>query len=244
MVSTPAPLLLALESATAWLGVALFRGVEPIARWRERAPGASSDALVPAVVALLHRCGVAPGEVEQFAVSVGPGSFTGLRVAVATAKGLAFGEGPVVAPVPTLEALARGVRAAGAGEAQVVAVLDARRGELYAAAYGLDGTERLAPSLLRPASLAARLPCVSTCLAGDAVEVAADALRARLGGALRCCPPPVGAPDPVAVGRLGVEILRRGEGVRPEALHPHYLRRAEAEVRRAAAGGSGSSGRG
>ena len=235
MTGPRSPLLLALESATAWLGVALLRGSQPVAQWRERAPGMGSDALVPAVSALLRRVDIAPAEVEQLAVSVGPGSFTGLRVAVATAKGLAFGEGPIVAPVPTLKALARGAAWAGAREDQIVAVLDARRGELYAAVYGANGTERLAPALLRPEDLAERLSPVSTCLVGDGVALAAAALRARLGGHLRCWPPPAGAPDPVAVGRLGAEILARGGGVRPEELSPRYLRRAEAEVRRAAA---------
>jgi len=150
-------------------------------------------------------------------------------------KGLAFGGEALVVPVPTLAALA--LRAAPA-PGPIAALLDARRGEVYAAIYDGDpGLQpRVGPAVLRPealaeviATLAAEVPCT---VIGEGVAVVADALRARFGDALRLVPPPAGLPDAVAVGRLAARLLAAGAGIAAEALTPVYVRRAEAEVQR------------
>lgn len=226
------PLLLAIESATAVAGVALLRGETVIASRTLATDRPASELLLPAIVALLDDARVAIGDVEAFAVSVGPGSFTGLRVGVSTAKGLAFGSDRLVVPVPTLAALASCAESA---PGPVVALLDARRGEVYAAAYEGDvfSAPRFGPAVMRPDALAdaiaaldAQRPCT---LIGEGVPVVAEALRARLGDGVRFVE---AAADPVAVGRLGVRLLARGDGIAADALAPVYVRRAEAEVRR------------
>lgn len=230
------PLLLAIESATpAAAGVALMRGEMAIASRALSSARPASETLLPAVVALLEEAGVALAAIDAFAVSVGPGSFTGLRVGVATVKGLAFGGEALVVAVPTLAALA--LRAAPA-PGPIAALLDARRGEVYAALYDGDPglPPRVGPSVLRPealaevlATLAAETPCT---VIGEGIAVVADALHARFGNALRLVPPPDGRPDAVAVGRLGARLLAAGAGIAAETLTPVYVRRAEAEVQR------------
>jgi tRNA threonylcarbamoyladenosine biosynthesis protein TsaB len=230
------PLLLAIETATtAAAGVALMRGDAVLVSRALPSERPASETLLPAVLEVLEEAGVALAAIEAFAVSVGPGSFTGLRVGVATVKGLAFGGEALVVPVPTLAALA--LRAAPA-PGPIAALLDARRGEVYAAIYDGDpGLQpRVGPAVLRPealaevvATLAAELPCT---VIGEGVAVVADALRARFGDALRLVPPPAGLPDAVAVGRLGARLLAAGAGIAAEALTPVYVRRAEAEVQR------------
>ena len=102
------------------------------------APGRdAAESLLPAVEDLLRAAGCELAAIEAFALSIGPGSFTGLRVGIATVKGLAFGTPRPVAPVSTLAALAVG---AGRADVPVVPMLDARRGEVYAAAYAGGGT--------------------------------------------------------------------------------------------------------
>jgi tRNA threonylcarbamoyladenosine biosynthesis protein TsaB len=229
------PLLLAIETATAAAGVALLRGDAVVAS--RALPGArpASETLLPTVIALLQEAGVALPAIEVFAVSAGPGSFTGLRVGVATVKGLAFGSEAIVVSVPTLAALA--LRAASA-PGPIAALLDARRGEVYAAVYDRDppSPPRVGPVVLRPDALAdilATLATDATCtVIGEGVVVVADVLRARLGDRLRLVPPPAGLPDPVAVGRLGARLLAAGAGFTADALTPVYVRRAEAEVQR------------
>ena len=97
------------------------------------------------VDAVLGAAKVSLASVECFAVSIGPGSFTSLRVGLATVKGLAFGSDSPVAPVSTLAALAwEAVRAAGSTEVDVAAALDARRGEVYGGVFRCSATPRIA----------------------------------------------------------------------------------------------------
>jgi len=95
------------------------------------------------------------GEVELLAVGIGPGSFTGLRVGIATAKALALSRGLPLRGVGTLDALGRGLGEA-AGDRQCLAVLDARRGEVAAALYDSDGGRLWGPTLSSPEELGER----------------------------------------------------------------------------------------
>ncbi|HXK26563.1 MAG TPA: tRNA (adenosine(37)-N6)-threonylcarbamoyltransferase complex dimerization subunit type 1 TsaB [Myxococcota bacterium] len=220
-----APLLLAIESAVR-PGVALLRGDDACARRECAHPAAQT--LLPAIADLLAEAGVALADVEAFAISIGPGSFTGLRVGLATLKGLAFGSGLPAVAVPTLAALAAD---APPGEGAVVAALDARRGEVYAAAFDPKAGHALAwlpEGVYRAAALADALPLPCR-VVGEGAAIAAGALRARGAGVLLH---PECAPHAEAVGRLAQRMLARGEGVDPASLVPRYVRRAEAEVRR------------
>jgi tRNA threonylcarbamoyladenosine biosynthesis protein TsaB len=96
------------------------------------------------------------GSVERLAVGIGPGSFTGLRVGIATAKALALSRGLPLSGVGTLDALARGFEE-GAGDRDRLAVLDARRGEVAAALYSVDGEALWGPLLATPDELAERI---------------------------------------------------------------------------------------
>jgi tRNA threonylcarbamoyladenosine biosynthesis protein TsaB len=213
--------------------VALLRGEALLAERRAPPDRPGSEGLLPAIDALLRRAGCPVAALEAFAVCAGPGSFTGLRVGIATVKGLAFGSSAPVAAVGTLAALAR--RAPPTRD-PIVAVLDAKRGEVYAAAFAGAGPEELVPEglpegLYTPEELAARLPA-RCLLVGDGVEVCGERLREALGPGVRSLPPPRGRPRARDVGVLGARMLRRGEGIAAEDLVPRYLRRAEAEARR------------
>jgi tRNA threonylcarbamoyladenosine biosynthesis protein TsaB len=94
--------------------------------------------------------------VDLIAVGLGPGTFTGLRVGISTARGLAVGLGLPARGVCTLDALATGIGAAGAS-GQRLAVLDGRRGEVFAALYEPDGTRAWEPGVYRPEQLAERV---------------------------------------------------------------------------------------
>jgi tRNA threonylcarbamoyladenosine biosynthesis protein TsaB len=223
--------LVAVESAGEPATVALARGGEPLAVRATPSGRPASETLLPTVLALLAAHSLAPGEVEAFAVSIGPGSFTGLRVGVATVKGLAFA-GPRVAAVPTLAALAA-QGAARAPGVPVLALLDARRGEVYAAAYGEPlSAPHFGPAVFRPEALAERAAALGSQLAlvGPELEGVESALRARLGDALHRLPEV--APDAGWVARLGARMLAAGGGVDAAEIAPLYVRRAEAEVRR------------
>lgn len=222
-------LLLALDASTDHLGAAVVRGAAVLSEHRVRVPGGHAEAVLGVVEEVLARAGVALPALEAFAVTVGPGSFTGLRVAVATVKGLALPGGEPVAPVSTLrslEATAREHLPAEHSGGAVAAVLDARRGELYGAAFAASGEELVPEGLYRPAELAARLPAEAL-VAGEG----ADAVVAAGGGAGLATSGLV-APSPAVVARLGQALLDAGGGLSAAELVPRYLRRAEAEARR------------
>ena len=230
LVKAPS-LLLALETALGLPGVALLREGELVAEITLPPTRPVSEQLLPGIDALLALDGSTLDAVEAFALSIGPGSFTGIRVGVATVKGLAFGGARRVAAVSTLAALA--CAAGGPGEA-VAAIVDARRGEVYAGVYELTSSEPsccLPDGLYGVADLAARLPA-SCLLAGDGASLHAEAFRAALGAGARILPEAWARPRASQVGRLGHALLAKGEGISAEELSPRYLRRAEAEARR------------
>ena len=194
-----------------------------------RAHAASLPVLVERVLADVGR---RLEDVEAIAVSIGPGSFTGLRVGLAFAKGLAFAGGVPVVPVPTLEALAW-VAEATIGET-ICAALDARKREIYAAFFVAEAAtlRRLGPDLaLAPEVLAERLDgrCV---LVGDAGEAYGELLAPR--AVVR--PFMTHHPRGGVVARLGWERLLAGQAARPGAglgeLEPVYVRPPDAALPR------------
>ena len=222
--------VLAIESATATPSVALVDGERVLGERPAGADGTHSERILPAIDALLRACGVGLGDLAGFAIAIGPGSFTGLRVGLATLKGLAFGDPRPAAAVSTLAALAR--RAGDPRREPVAALLDARRGELYAAVWPAGDAEApsVAEGLYRPEALARSLPprCL---LVGEVAAAQLAALQAVAGAGVRLAPDAAG-PCAAQVGVLGVRLLRAGAGLPAAQLVPRYLRRAEAEARR------------
>lgn len=230
--------LLAIETATPAQSVALVEGDRLLAELPCEARGNRGGMLLPTVDRVLKKAGLAVGDIEAVAVSIGPGSFTGLRVGLATAKGLALGAGARLVGVPTLEVLAEGYALA---EGTICALLDAYRGEVYMALFrrvgaGGEGTalERLCPdAVLAPEAAASAMAEVAgpVHLIGSGAARYRERLQAVLGE--RACVTDEGlraVPTAVVVARLGCRQLPGG-GNKPDAeVVPLYLRRAEAEV--------------
>lgn len=174
---------------------------------------------------VLARAGLAVGDVEGLAISIGPGSFTGLRIGLGLAKGLAFAGGVPLAAVSTLEA-----HTVSPGTAPDAA-LDARKHEVYAAVFDVekDGTlRRRGPDMaLAPDALAAELP-PGTVLVGDA----ASAYPETFGRGLIVRPFETHHPRGGTVACLGARRLAAGEAVDVGAVEPVYVRPSEAELGR------------
>ncbi|PYM04330.1 MAG: tRNA (adenosine(37)-N6)-threonylcarbamoyltransferase complex dimerization subunit type 1 TsaB, partial [Candidatus Rokuibacteriota bacterium] len=128
--------VLGLETATLAGGAALIDGDRIVGEYTLNIRVTHSERVMAAVDRLLTDAGWRPSDLEGLAVSIGPGSFTGLRIGVSTAKGLALALGLAVVPVPTLDALAAGLPFAAL---PVCPILDARKGEVYASLYRWDG---------------------------------------------------------------------------------------------------------
>ncbi len=233
--------LLALDTATLTASVAVVRlapGAAPeVLAAGDAETGSHSERLMPLVVEVVTRAGVALADLDALAVGAGPGSFTGLRIGLATAKGLAFAASKPLWLVSSLGALAWAMDAT-AGALRVP-VLDARRGELYAGFYRTDagGVPRaVAPErVMPPGELAAAIAAVPA--GGDAdgggVAIAGDALLAHA-DALAALPPAVTRlARPLTPPAVGVAVVAAG-GDRADGLAhgaPAYLRPSEAEVK-------------
>jgi len=216
--------LLAFETATEACSVALYLDGQIHERY-ELAPRRHAELALPWAQALLEEAGVARAQLDAVAVGRGPGAFTGVRLGIALAQGIALAlDRPLVA-VSTLEVLAAG--APQDGPEQILAAIDARMGEVYAGAYlrgagGLVRLEReqvLAPEAVQlPGNGAAAWQGV-----GTGFGAAGGLLASRLA-------PPLARVDATALPRAGVlatlaaAAFARGEAVRAERVEPAYLR--------------------
>lgn len=216
----------ALETSARAASLAVRHGSRTRVARLESGRAHASD-LFPALERLLAELGAAPRGIEAVFVGTGPGSYTGLRVGIATALGLARGSGAVLRGVPSGETLALGELEPGA---QGTLLLDARSGELYFARYRrvAEDVEVLTPPcVLRPVELAGRLPADGPIFGDASVAEAAGldaAARARLVVDR--------VPDAAQLLVLGERRLERLGPQAPEELEPLYLRPFAAQTRR------------
>jgi tRNA threonylcarbamoyladenosine biosynthesis protein TsaB len=226
--------ILAFDTATWTCSVALVRDGGVLAERWERT-GASHAATLPRLVeAVLRAAGERLECGDAVALSIGPGSFTGLRIGLSFAKGLGFAAGLRLVGVPTLDALAL---AAPPWEGRLCAALDARKQEIYAAVYEQTAGRvvRLGePRALTATRMAAEIgaPCA---VIGDAVEAYGDVFRRALGAGVRLLPSDRYPPRAEAVARLGAfRLAREPAGDDLVTLVPAYLRPPEAELTQSA----------
>jgi tRNA threonylcarbamoyladenosine biosynthesis protein TsaB len=219
--------LLAIETATEVCSVAVSVDGRMVER-HELAPRRHAELVLPMVDAVLAEAGISKRQLDAIAVGRGPGAFTGVRLAIAVAQGLALAlDRPVVA-VSTMAALAMaGADTRGASDAPILALIDARMGEVYAGCFRVDaqglvdpiGDESLSPpqSLLLPVHTAWRV-------VGTGWGSYRDELLPLLGGAEIEFDDATALPRAAAVARLGACDLARGLGVDAALAQPVYLR--------------------
>lgn len=215
--------VLALDTSTLAGGVALVEGGRTVAETLLDIRLTHSERLMPAVDRILCEADWGPRDLEGVAVAVGPGSFTGLRIGVSAAKGLALALSIPIAAVPTLDAVAAALPFA---EWPVCPVLVARRDEVYVSLYRWDGAamrrewDYLA---LAPSALVERLR-ERVILTGDGAPAIASPFAVL-------APPWRWTPSAAIVGHLGVQRLRAGARVGAAELVPFYVRPSQAELK-------------
>lgn len=214
--------LIALETSTRLLSVALWQDGEILTRSEIR-PNGGSDLILPWVNILLAEAGLTLSALDGVAFGAGPGGFTGLRLACGIAQGLAWGADLPVAVVGSLEALA--LEAMDRGTEKVYACLDARMNEVYTAAYcAVAGEPRevLAPVVTPPAQ-APIPPDAGWQASGDGLSAYGEAFPRALFESFEGVNPDV-LPTAAAVARLAVARFARGETVTAAEAQPIYVR--------------------
>ncbi|HSD20666.1 MAG TPA: tRNA (adenosine(37)-N6)-threonylcarbamoyltransferase complex dimerization subunit type 1 TsaB [Anaeromyxobacter sp.] len=239
-------LVAALDTATLTLSCALVdvaSGAAPRVRAErtEHAParpaagatGGHAARLPGALVELLEAEGLRLADVEGYAIGIGPGSFTGLRIGLATWKGLAYASRRPIAGASSLAAMALAAAADASDGAVLVPLLDAKKGEVYAGFYRAagGGLEAVLPeAALSPDALLERTRGLQGAVAfGDGYA----AYGARLEGRLARLETPVATPHAAAIAALAAPRLA-GASFDPQvlfALEPHYVRPSEAELK-------------
>ena len=218
------------DAAGKTVGVALLQDDRLLYECYLDAGMTHSETLMPLIDNCLKFCGMGCKDIDLYGVNAGPGSFTGLRIGLAAVKGLAFSRETLCAPVSTLEALA----AAHTGCGTVLCALDARRAQVYSAAFDLETHERLMEDDARAVADLAEF--VENCkkplfFVGDGAALCYNKYD-NVPGVL-CVPPALRNGRAAAVAYVAEQMAQRGEAVLPEALLPDYHRLSQAERERA-----------
>jgi len=233
-------LILALDTTTRAGSCALVRDHDVLGEDTSDASRPPAARLPADLMALLARAGTPLEAIDVFAVATGPGSFTGLRIGIATMQGLAFAMGKPLVGVSGLDALARAARES-ADEfdiaAAIVTWVDAWRGEVYAAVYEDDGTTST-PVVALPEVLlheyrerTGHKGPTTLLFVGDGAETYRPQIASALGTTARV--PDSATPALAAViARMAREEVLRGHRPSPDAIRPLYVRRSDAELAR------------
>src|SRR3989338_552101 len=211
--------VLALETSTEYCSVALWQDGAVVERC-ELAGQKHSEMLIAMVNDLLQATGYKLHAMDGIAFGMGPGSFTGARIACGATQGLALGAGLPVAGICTLQALAEA-----SGKPRVIAALDARMGEIYHAAYGKQGDDWIAlgePRLCKPED-APLVPGDDWFGAGSGFATHGTALSERYAGQLQGTDE-TAVPQAAAIAILGAAQFAQGRGVDAAEALPLYLR--------------------
>mgnify|MGYP001617265717 CR=1 FL=1 len=230
--------VLAVETATSWQSVAILDGSRVLARHDQDAAGSHAKLLLPTIDRLFRETGLTLKQLDGLAVSIGPGSFTGLRVGLATLLGFRTISRLPLAVVPTLEGMAWNLRGTPTLQCPI---LNSRRGELYWALFRWTGDnrlERVVPEQVgTPITLGSSLT-ESVLVFGEGWPVEESAIRASISPSVTITEAPDSAkkPSAVSIGLAGIERLRRGEhaGV---GISPLYVQRTAAELKYEESGG-------
>ena len=225
------PVLLAVETATMCGSIALVADGECIGEYSLQSNLTHSRRLLAGIDWLMTEAGLDWDSIDGLAVSLGPGSFTGLRIGLSTVKGLAMAAGKPLLGVGTLDGLAAQISWPGD---LICPVLDARKKEIYTALYRWDEAagycRRLGEYMaVKPAALCGMIqePVV---LVGDGVRIYGDFFRENLAGRVTILPAGIYYPRAAAIGMLAVDKWHEQDFLDPAEVVPIYVRQSEAEI--------------
>jgi len=224
------PLILAIENSGQCGSVALVANGQCLCEYSLQSKITHSQRLLTGIEKIMLEAAIAWEEIDGIAVSLGPGSFTGLRIGLATAKGLAMAAGKKLIGVPTLDGLACQLAY---GSRLICPITDARKNEVYAAFYrgNQDGcVTRVGDYLaITPDRLIRRIT-EPTVFVGDGVTVYGDLLRERLKDMAHFAPEELFFSRAAAIGWLAAKLWHDNTFLDPVTAVPIYIRPSEAEM--------------
>ncbi len=223
--------ILAIETATVAGSVAIVDdAVGLIGEVRVDVKAAHAERLMPAVEWLLKSSMMSIDAIDAFAISIGPGSFTGLRIGLSTVKGFAYATGKPVISVPTLDAFTASLPFC---SFLICPMLDARKSEVYAALYKWDGgaLSKLMPETVISPSELLKMIDQKTVFAGEGAKIYRELISRTLQDKAVFAPASRMSPSASAVAEIALEKLKQGDIADPVTLIPLYIRKSEAELK-------------
>jgi len=224
-------MVLGIDTSTSCGSVGLIDDGELISDYLLNIPVTHSERLLGAIELVLREARCPIENLDGWAISLGPGSFTGLRIGVSTVKGLAFATGKPVAGVCTLDVLASQIAPT---SHLICPIIDARKKEVYVAFYRYEKGSSLRRQsdyqAIRPEDLINMIH-EQTIFLGNGVNTYRDFLLHSLPSLAIFPPSPVHVPYGSMVARLGFELIKKGEVLDLPTFSPIYIRPSEAELK-------------
>lgn len=223
--------LLALETSTMMGSIALISDGQLIAEYQIGIKATYSDTLFPLVNHILQEVNVSIQEIDGYALALGPGSFTALRIGLSVIKGLALATGKPIVGISTLDGLAQNVRFS---DVLLCPVLDARKGEVYTAFYKKEGghvLKKLTPDrVVDPKRLLDEIQ-EEVIFLGDGMDVYKDLILSRLKEKVLFAPLHLRYPKASAIAQLALKKFEDNELLDIDYASPIYVRQPEAEIK-------------
>jgi tRNA threonylcarbamoyladenosine biosynthesis protein TsaB len=223
--------VLGIDTSTSCGAVGLIDDGEVISDYLLNLPVTHSERLLGAVEFVLREARCSIENMDGWAIALGPGSFTGLRIGVSTVKGLAFATGKPVAGVSILDVLASQIAPT---PHPICPILDARKREIYTAFYRYEQGGSLKRQsdyqAIRPENLIKKIT-EPTIFLGDGVKTYRDFLLNSLPSSAIFPPAPLHVSHGSMVAKLGFELLQKGEHLNLSTFSPLYIRPSEAEMK-------------
>ncbi len=223
--------VLGLETATTAGSIAIVDDNEGlISEVKINIKVAHAERLMNSVDWLFKSSKISINEIDAFAISIGPGSFTGLRIGLSTAKGLSYATNKPIVPVPTLDAFARTLPFC---SHFICPMLDARKNEIYTGLYkwGDEMLKKVIPeTAIRPSDFLKEIK-EPTVFMGDGVKIYKKLITDTLKSNAIFAPTSKMSPSASIVAEIVIEKLKEGIFTDPVSLTPFYIRKSEAEIR-------------
>jgi len=228
--------ILGIETATNVCSVCILDNSELIAEYTTNITKTHSQSLMPMIKHVLANVELIPKDIGVIAVSIGPGSFTGVRIGISAAKGMAMALDIQTVGVSTLDGIAYNLM--NPYTDQVCVITDARRKQVYTSIYEMSNVKcqmsnirKLTDDMVLPIEELIKKIKKKTIFIGNACALYYNTLKKELGDLAVVCPSHLGIPRASSIAFLGDNMLKKGKGLTHFDLKPNYVRLSDAEIK-------------
>ncbi len=235
--------ILGIETSTSACSVCVLENSQLIAEYTTNITKTHSQRLMPMIKHVLVNVELIPKDIGAIAVSIGPGSFTGVRIGISATKGMAMALDAQIAGVSTLDGIACNLMDLYTG--QVCVITDARRKQVYTAIYESAKVKgqmskvkaqsgkmkKLTDDMVLPIEELVKKIKKKTIFIGNATTLYYDTLKKELGELAVVCPSHLDIPRASSIALIGENMLKKGKGLSHFDLKPNYIRLSDAEIK-------------